>query len=153
MNQNADYEALIREISKCCLSENECSVCEKEACLIGYCKQGIITCLKQEDDFLDGAFEGIPYGDMKVYDNERLITTMAFLLHQCRNCSVYHDEECIINIVRASLEVILLGDAQEYRGSILMYLNDIKNVNEAIANDIFVAFQQSKEQESESNGE
>lgn len=145
MSTTINYEKLISQVGKCCLTEDSCGPCEKENCLIGYCKQSLLTCLKQKEEFLDAGMEKIPYDDIKVYDNDRIIQSLAFLLHQCRNCNVYHDEECIINIIRSTFEIILLGEVQEYKGSTLMYLNDIKSVNPAEAEKVLTAFQQVKE--------
>ncbi len=80
----------------------------------------------------------------KVYDTDTVINAIGFLLNQCRNCNVYHDEECIINIIRSSLEIILLGDVQTYKGSTLLYLGDIQTVNPAVAGKILHSIQQRK---------
>ena len=127
------------------MGEETCGGCENRKCLIGYCKECLLTALKQSDDFIDGGTEEIPNSDVKIYDNEVLIDTIGFLLNQCRNCNLYHDEDCIINIVRQCLEIILFGDTLEYKGSVLIYLADIKSVNSDIADKILDAYNQRKE--------
>ncbi|NLM05200.1 MAG: hypothetical protein GX214_09295 [Clostridiales bacterium] len=144
MSEVIDFEALIKEVSKTCLGENQCGICEKDDCLIGYCKKGLLTSLKEQSEFIDDGMDGIPYDDTKIYDNEVIIDAIGFILNQCKNCNLYHDEECIINIVRSALEIILLGDYQEYRGSTLLYLEDIKNVDKEIADKVFQAFMRRK---------
>jgi hypothetical protein len=144
MDLSIDYNGLISEISECCLTEKSCGGCDKKVCLIGYSIDGVKTCLKEKSDFLEDGMEDIPYQDTKIYDTETVVNSLAALLHQCRNCNVYHDEECIINVVRSTFEIILLGETQEYRGSALMYLNDIKEVNQEVANSVFIAFGQRK---------
>lgn len=139
-----NYEKLISVISSCCLTEKSCGTCEKEKCFIGNCRQQLNTCLKENSEFIDGGMETIPFADTKVYDDESLINALGTLLNECKNCNLYHDEECIINITRSSLEVILLGDYQDYRGSTLLYFNDIKSVNEEISQRVFDAFQLAK---------
>lgn len=136
-----NYEGLIEKIGQCCLTENSCGVCQKSSCLIGYCKQTLLGCLKQNSDFVDDGMVNIPYDDVRIYDTETIINALAHLLHECRNCNVYHDEECIINVVRSTFEIILLGEANDYNGSTLLYLNDIKGKNPVIAGRIFNAFQ------------
>ncbi|WP_341878021.1 hypothetical protein [Defluviitalea saccharophila] len=145
MSTSINYEGLITQIQKCCLTEEICGECVKEKCLVGYCKKCLTTCLKSNDEFIDHGLDHIPYDDTRVYDDEVIIKALGFLLHQCRNCNAYHDEECIINIVRSAFEVILLGEPQEYKGSTFLYLNDIKNVNEEFSQKIFHAFDQIKE--------
>ncbi|MFY9278372.1 MAG: hypothetical protein WAO47_02170 [Caldicoprobacterales bacterium] len=145
ISSTINYEQLITEIGKCCLGEEECGECQKEECLIGYCKSCLLEALKQKDRFIDDGADNIPYWDTKIYDNEVLIEAIGFLLNQCRNCNLYHDEDCIINIVRECLEIILFGDSQEYRGSTFMYLNDIKSIDSHIADRIFESFNRRKE--------
>ncbi|MDF2876724.1 MAG: hypothetical protein K0R22_3407 [Sporomusa sp.] len=135
-------DSLISEIGKCCLEEELCDQCKKEKCLIGFCKKSLLTVLKQKSEFISNGMHDIPYSDTKVYDTDAVINSIGFLLNQCRNCNVYHDDECIINIIRASLEVILLGEVQEYRGSTLMYLGDIQKVNSEVAAKILHSVQQ-----------
>lgn len=144
MSNTINSEVLISEIGKCCLGKEVCEDCKKEECLIGYCKKSLMTFLKQNSEFIDGGMKEIPYGDTKLYDTEAVVQAIGSLLNQCRNCNVYHDEECIINIVRSALEVIALGEFQEYKGSTLLYLGDIKGVNPQIAEKIFAAFQNHK---------
>ncbi len=139
-----NYEGLITKIKDVCLTEQSCGMCKQDKCLIGYCKRSLTTCFKDNNDFLDGGLDKLPLSDMKVYDDETVVDSLAFLLQQCKNCNLYHDEDCIINIVRSAFEVILLGDPQEYKGSTLMYLNDIKNVDAHTADRIFAAFQLAK---------
>jgi len=136
---------LIKEIGNCCLGEESCGKCEKENCLIGYCKKCLLTVIKQKDDFIDGGTENIPYSDVKIYDNEVLVDAIGFLLNQCRNCNLYHDKDCIINIIRECLEIILFGDSQEYKGSVLIYLNDVKSVNNEMADKILKSYMRRKE--------
>lgn len=142
MTHNMNIDGLISETGKCCL---HCSQCKQQNCLVGYCKKSLLAVLKNQSEFIEGAMSDIPYSDTKVYESDALAHCVGFLLNQCRNCNVYHDEECIINILRSCMEVILLGDYQDYKGSALLYLGDIKKVNPDIADKIFLAFQQTKQ--------
>lgn len=141
MGVNIDYEGLIAKIGDCCL---DCEVCENEQCLIGYCKKSLMTALKQNDDFIDDGLDALPLDDTKIYQEEKIIDFIGFLLNQCRNCHVYHDEDCVVNIVRSALEVILLGEPQEYRGSNVKYLQELAGVNKKLTDRILVAFQKYK---------
>jgi len=134
-------DALITEIGNCCLGEEFCLQCKQEDCLIGFCKKSLLTVLKQKDDFITNGMQALPYNDTKLYDTDTVVNAIGFLLNQCRNCNVYHDEDCIINIIRSSLEIILLGEVQEYRGSTLLYLNDIQKVNAEMADKILHSVQ------------
>ncbi|GBG56086.1 hypothetical protein SPFL3102_00582 [Sporomusaceae bacterium FL31] len=143
MKVGVHVDGLIAEIGNCCLSDL-CSECKQEQCLIGYCKKSLTATLKQNSEFIDGGMTCIPLNDTKIYENDAVVGAIGFLLNQCRNCNVYHDDECIINIVRSSLEVILFGEFYEYKGSTLMYLNDIKSRNSELAGSIFASFSAKK---------
>ncbi|GAB6086298.1 hypothetical protein [Alkaliphilus crotonatoxidans] len=137
-----NYNGLIEAVGACCLTETQCGSCENEACLVGYCKQALVTALKSQEEFLDGGMEDIPYEDSKLFDEEEIIRAIAFTLNQCRNCRVYHDEDCIINIIRSSLEVALIGDSLEYKGSNLVYISELEKKNKEIAQRVFQQFKQ-----------
>jgi len=146
-----DIEGLINAISKCCLGEVQCGACDMDNCLIGYCKKMLTTSLKENTEFIDGGIDNLPYYDTRFYDEVDVVDTIGYLLNQCRYCNLYHDEACIINIIRSALEIILLGQAQEYKGSVLIYLNDIRKVNESVAEKIFEAFNLRKEETNRRN--
>ncbi|MBU5456010.1 hypothetical protein [Caproiciproducens sp. MSJ-32] len=44
---------------------------------------------------------------------------------------------CIVNILRSCYEVILLGEEKDYKGSALLYINDLKETNPEIADELF----------------
>ncbi|SES70722.1 hypothetical protein [Anaerobranca gottschalkii] len=144
MSTRFDYEGIIKTVSECCLTEDYCGGCKSDSCLIGYAKNCLTTSIKENKEFIDGGMDNLPLQDMKVYDEDTMVDSLAFLLHQCRNCNLYHDEDCIINVIRSAYEVVLLGDPQEYRGSTFMYLSDIKNINSEVADKVFAAFQRKK---------
>lgn len=140
MGTTFEYDGLIRNIGQCCLTEEQCGTCEKEHCLIGYCKECILTCLKNRDNFITGGMTNLPVEDTKIYDTDKVAHGIGYLLNQCRNCNLYHDEECLLNVIRSSLEIILFGEVIEYMGSTLLYLNDIKDKNPEIAQKVGEAF-------------
>ncbi len=144
METDIDFNSLITSIGACCLGENDCGTCTKENCLIGYCKKNLLTCLKTGEQFLEGEIENIPLFDTKVFDESSVIETIAVTLNQCKNCNAYHDEECIINMLRSACEVILLGNPKDYNGSVLLYLNEIKSDNSQMSDKIYEAFLKNK---------
>ncbi|ABR46974.1 conserved hypothetical protein [Alkaliphilus metalliredigens QYMF] len=142
MEGNIDFNVLIQEMGKCCLTENVCETCDKEKCLVGYCKQSLLTTFKQQDEFIDGGMDDIPYDDLKAFDEETLINAIVFTLNQCKNCHLYHDEDCIINIIRSAMEIALIGQEQDYKGSTLVYFTDLQSTNKVIADKIYTAFKE-----------
>ncbi|MBU5436510.1 hypothetical protein KQI42_00740 [Tissierella sp. MSJ-40] len=140
MSKVIDFNGLIKEVGKCCLTEKNCGTCYKEECFIGYCEQCLITCLKNQDEFIDEGIDNIPYEDTKIFDEELIISAIAFALKQCKNCQLYHDEECIINIVRSALEVALIGEHLDYKGSNFIYFSDLQAKNKDIAQKVYDTF-------------
>lgn len=141
MESNINFNQLISHVGSCCLTESICKSCAKEACLIGYCKKILLTCLKNDDELVTGGLEDIPNFDTKFYDEGVIIDTIGFILNQCKNCNLYHDEDCIINVTRSALEVILLGEHQDYKGSVMLYLSEVKRLNPELAQRIHQAYE------------
>lgn len=144
MDTGLDFNSLITSVGNCCLTENNCCTCSKENCLVGYCKKNLLTCLKTSEQFIEGEIDNIPLFDTKIFDEKSIIETVGLILNQCKNCNAYHDEECIINMLRSACEVILFGNPKEYNGSVLLYLDDVKGDNEEISTRIYDAFINSK---------
>ncbi|NLX61397.1 MAG: hypothetical protein GXZ06_02585 [Tissierellia bacterium] len=140
LSKNINYNGLIEKVGKCCLSKEHCGTCIKDTCLVGYCEQSLLTALKNKDEYIDNGLEGIPYEDTKLYDEDKLVNAIAFILNECKNCQLYHDEDCIINIIRSSLEVALLGDYMDYKGSTLVYFKEVEEKNKELSQRIFKIF-------------
>lgn len=132
-----NFNKLINSLGKCCLTENACGSCKKSKCLIGYSKECLIGCLKNQVTYVMDGQANIPLADGKVYDNHDLVDAISDTLMQCKNCKENHFENCIINVLRNCYEILLFGEIQEYKGSTLLYINDIRNENEDIANEVF----------------
>ncbi|EOD00839.1 hypothetical protein [Caldisalinibacter kiritimatiensis] len=130
---NINYDALINDLSKCCLDDVYCQSCQGNNCLIGYAKNQLMYALKNNEEFIDGGLEYLPLFDVKTYDEDVVLKSIGNILKQCRNCKTYHDEDCIINIIRSALEIIILGESHEYEGSVLMYLAAISKENPEVA--------------------
>lgn len=142
---DVNYNQLIDHIGECCLSQEVCGTCNKDTCLIGYCTQAILKAFRENDEFIDNGVDNIPLEDTKLYDEEKIIDSIGFILNQCKNCQLYHDEDCIINIIRSSLEVALLGDYIDYKGSTLIYFKDLEEKDEEISQRVFAAFKKYNE--------
>ncbi|MTI48793.1 MAG: hypothetical protein FH761_13195 [Firmicutes bacterium] len=139
---NINYDLLIKDLSNCCLKDSYCQSCQGEKCLIGYSQKQLIDSLKSREEFLEGVLDELPLYDVKNYDEETILKSIGNLLKQCRNCKTYHDEDCIINIVRSALEIAILGESHEYEGSVLMYLLAISEENPEVGMKIKEYFNQ-----------
>ncbi|WP_315118919.1 hypothetical protein [uncultured Clostridium sp.] len=127
-----NFDSLITNLGNCCLTEEKCKSCSKDGCLIAYSKEGVKNCLKNSVSYVENGCENIPLVDTKVYDENNLIIAIADILNQCRSCRENHFDNCVINVLRNCYEVALVGEVQRYKGSTLIYLSDIKNLNPEI---------------------
>ncbi len=131
-----NFDSLITNLGNCCLKKDSCTSCIKEKCLIGYSEESVKKCLKNNVTYVENGYENIPLADTKVYDHDNLIIAIADILKQCKSCRENHYDNCIINVIRSCYEVALVGETQKYKGSTLIYLSDIKYLNEDIGNKI-----------------
>ncbi|GAA0076930.1 hypothetical protein UT300005_13080 [Clostridium sp. CTA-5] len=135
--KEVNFNELVNKLAPCCLGEEECNGCAKEKCLVGYGKECIKGCLKNKVTYVIDGYKNIPITDTRVYEQETVITAISDILKRCKSCSEEHYENCIINVIRSCYEVSLFGEEQEYEGSAFLYLNNLKNINEEIADKIF----------------
>lgn len=135
-HSEVNYNNLINNLGNCCLTESICGTCKEGECLIGYGKKCVVNCLKEGVTYIIDGQANIPYIDGKVYDISDLIDATADVLKQCKNCDKNHFDNCLINVLRNCYEILLLGEMQEYKGSNLLYLDDIKSVDEKIAKEL-----------------
>ena len=135
-HSEVNYDNLINNLGNCCLTEERCGTCKQSNCLIGYSKKCVISCLKSSVTYVIDGQANIPTIDGKVYDKHNLIDATADVLKQCKNCNKDHFDNCLINVLRNCYEVLLFGEKQDYNGSNLLYLNDIKSLDEEIAEEL-----------------
>lgn len=117
-----DFNLVLKDLGKACLTTDYCGECLKEKCLVGYAKNCIMSCVKNNVTYVEDGFDNIPLGDIKDFDKEVLITGIADILHLCASCKENHFNNCIVNIIRSCYELDLFGDVQEYNGSALEYI-------------------------------
>ncbi|MGL4107754.1 hypothetical protein [Clostridium sp. LP20] len=136
LSTEVNYNSLLNNLGKCCLTTDSCKTCKGKACLIGYSKACVTSCIKDSVTYVMDGQKNIPMADGKLYDSHDLIDGIADLLKQCKNCDKDHFDNCLINVMRNCYEVLLLGDIQEYKGSSLLYLSAIKDVDSEISGEI-----------------
>ena len=135
-HSEVNYNNLMNNLGGCCLTEARCGTCKQSNCLIGYSKKCVTSCLKEGVTYVIDGQDNIPSIDGKVYDKHNLIDGIADLLKQCKSCNKNHFDNCLINVLRNCYEILLLGEKQGYKGSTLLYLNDLKDVNEEIVEEL-----------------
>lgn len=145
LNTEINYDKIITDLSKCCLTEASCGGCDKASCIVGYAQDCITQCFKDSVTFVENGSEKIPVMDFKVYNEEEFENGIAHILKQCRSCTYNHFDNCIINIIRNCYEIGLFGEVQSYEGSNFRYLNQIHNSHPEIADRIIAEFHNTEE--------
>ena len=135
--KDVNFSRLVDKLSPCCLSEDICGGCERETCLVGYGTECIKNCMINKVTYVIDGCKNIPIMDTRIYDKEYITDGVADILRTCKSCKENHFENCIVNILRSCYEVILFGEEKEYKGSALVYLNDLKESSPEIADKLF----------------
>lgn len=133
MSNEVNYDLLLSDLANCCLQLGSCEYCKKEKCLIGYAKESIKHCFKNDVTYVMDGCENIPLNDAKTFEQELLIEAIVHILKQCKSCKEDHYDNCLINVMRSSYEVCLFGEIQKYKGSTITYLSDISKQRPEIA--------------------
>lgn len=140
LNSELNYDLILNDLAKCCLSEEACGSCSQEECLVGFAKKCITKCFKEGITYVEGGSDAIPVADTKLFIHEQLVASIAHILRQCKSCSYNHFDNCIVNILRNCYEIALFGEVQKYEGSAFYYLNQIHNSHPDLAAEIIEAF-------------
>ena len=135
--KDINFSKLVDKLIPCCLSKEVCGTCERNTCLVGYGTECIKSCMINKVTYVMDGMNNIPVTDLRIYEKERISTGIVDILKTCKSCKENHFENCIINILRSCYEVILFGEERKYKGSALIYLNELKDYNSEIADQLF----------------
>ena len=85
---------------------------------------------------IPGASKLIPQNDLKPYYSDAISKTIAESCKLCKECRDNHSPDCVISLVRTSLEHAVLQEQIDYPGSVFMYLAKVKQQSEEISTQI-----------------
>jgi hypothetical protein len=129
VREQINIASIIEAVQDCCRGETECSTCTGKDCLIGFAKLVSEFARSKNTLSIPNGLKMIPTKDYKVYDTDFVATALAVINHECKNCMDNHDDNCIINIIRSTLEVALIGEHIDFSGNPLAYLINISQRN------------------------
>lgn len=113
----------IREyLENCCHSEDNCGSCTGKECLIGFAKIISDYSTIRKTLSIPNGIKMVPFQDFKVYESKDVAMALAGINLECKNCMDSHDDNCVVNIMRSSLEVALTGQHVEFSGNPFSYL-------------------------------
>lgn len=122
----------LNEICSICSQEGETS-CVKSKCLNGFSRI-VIDFYKAKGVLnISGAETLIPTSDFKTYDKDLLTMVIAETCKLCRQCRDNHADNCVISLVRNSMEYAFWGESISYPGNIIEYLEMVRDKNAEVA--------------------
>jgi hypothetical protein len=118
-----------------------CSICDLEGtadCVKSKCLNGfsriVIDFYKAKGILnISGAETLIPSNDFKTYDKDLLTTAIADTCKLCRQCRDNHADNCVISLVRNSMEYAFWGESIPYPGNIFEYLDLVRGKDTEVA--------------------
>ncbi len=130
-----DLEKIISRLNNIC---QHCDYqgtpdCKEPACLVGFSRK--VAAYAGQRGLLDipGAHGLVPKGDFKPYYPEVVAPVLAETCRQCKECRDNHNPDCVVALVRTSMENTILSENINYPGSVFMYLAMVKGKNPELA--------------------
>lgn len=135
-----------KNIECCCRGEENCDTCSGKNCLVGFAK--IVSNYADLKKLLTipGGIKLVPINDFKVYEADDLVRTLAVINLECKNCMDNHDENCVVNIMRSSIEIALLGQSVEFSGGALNYIMSLSKINSELGSKVMEKYNELKDE-------
>ncbi|MCL6611501.1 MAG: hypothetical protein K6T66_08180 [Peptococcaceae bacterium] len=128
-------EKISATLEKICLQcdYHDSPDCRQSACLVGYSRKVLAYAGQKGMLDIPGAHTLIPRGDFKPYYPETVAPVLAETCRQCKECRDNHNPDCVVALVRTSMENTVLSENINYPGSVFMYLAMVKEQHPELA--------------------
>ena len=130
-----DLERLTSKVETICL---HCDYygskeCQQSKCLAGFALK--VLAFAKQKNLLDvpGASNLIPANDFKPYDRTIVVQALAETCRQCKECRDNHNPDCVVALVRTSIENTVISENIIYPGSVFLYMAKLKEHNPELA--------------------
>lgn len=124
-----DMNFVKHAVADCCCSVTHCESCAGKQCLIGFAKLIAEYATTKKTLSIPNGMAMVPLQDVKTYDVDNVVMALAATNLSCKNCRDSHDDNCVVNILRYSLEVALLGQHIDFMGNPLSYIMAITKID------------------------
>lgn len=130
---------ILKDICSTCNLEGS-SECIKSRCLAGF--SSIVVEFYQNKGKLNipGAETLVPGDDFKVYDRDLIASSIGETCRLCRQCRDNHSDDCVISLIRNSMETAFWGEIIPYPGNIIEYLQLIKERDMELADYVLTSY-------------
>ncbi|MCY6484623.1 hypothetical protein OW763_09755 [Clostridium aestuarii] len=123
-----NLEKILNTICKDCNEH-----CIPNKCLIGF-TLSLINNFKNESIYVvENGRNLIPNKDTHYYEKEIVADAIANICKLCKQCKRNHTKNCIISLIKDSLELTQLAKPISYGGNIITYFNNISNQDTELA--------------------
>ena len=116
-----DVEESLKNLCENC-GDRGTGRCVKSKCYVGFAERMIDVSKEKSLNSIENGTMLIPVDDMKSYREDLIAEAIARACKVCHECRENHTEDCIVSLVRRSLENAVFRDNTPYKGSVLMYL-------------------------------
>ena len=144
MSEQLNVVGIKEALAVCCKGESECSSCQGKACLIGFAKLVADYANAKKTLAIPNGIKMVPVSDFKNYESDDVARALAIINVECKSCMDNHDDNCVINIIRSSLEVSLFGQYIDFAGNPLNYLVQLVNLSAENGNKVMLAYRSLK---------
>lgn len=127
-----DVESCLNTICDGCADKGT-DQCVKEKCYVGFAQNMIEFSKKGSAPSIPNGHQMVPLDDMKLYREDQITDAIAQVCKVCHECKNRHTEDCLVSMVRRSLENAVFQDNTVYKGSVLMYLMDLSRQEPRLA--------------------
>lgn len=128
VNHLSNLEENLQDICKECLNYGS-EKCKTRKCNIGFALYVIQYAKESSLPILKDGEKLIPKDDIKYYDEVSIAMGISNICKLCRECNENHNEECVISLIRRSLENTQIKQSISYPGNILGYLMRVSEQN------------------------
>lgn len=135
MNYLNNLENNLNEVCADCFN-NKQGKCEKLKCNIGFSKYITKNIRSNDIKVIEDGNKLIPNDDTRYYDEQIIAKGIGNICRLCKECNENHNENCVISLMRKSLERTQLKEDTVYPGNILSYLMEVSKQNVEFANSI-----------------
>lgn len=101
--------------------------CSWRTCNIGFVQYVAKNIKNNSTNVIEDGENLIPKSDFKYYDEKVIARGIANTCRLCKECNENHNENCVIALIRRSLEWTQLRYRIEYPGNVLTYLMNVSN--------------------------
>jgi hypothetical protein len=119
-----NIERVVEEICEDC-SYKGTEKCSHRKCTIGFTKYVVKNVKDSSVGSIADGESLIPKDDLKYYEDKLVAEGIANICRLCKECNENHSENCVVALMRRSLEYTQLKDRIAYPGNILMYLANV----------------------------